>query len=330
MDVSRAPVDVEVSIVSLRGGPQLKRCVATLQRACAGLTWRLTLVDNSPNGLDHTSCFRGLPDSVVLRSEGRRGFGANQNLALARVVHERRARYVLVLNDDAELGDLAVTTLVRYADQRPRAGAISPVIRDLQGSLEPSIVAWPRLSSLALSCALPSRPRRKTATEGWLNGACMLVRTAALAQVGLFDPRYFLYYEETDLCRRMARAGWQLEQCAGAVVVHHRRQSTMLAGSALEIDEQILRSGYLYFRKHHGRLAARSFNGLVRCGLLARTAKAAVEDAAGRGAGGVSSTGRLWALTRFRPSRPTRFEIEAQANVQQSLTRLRTACRTGR
>ena len=308
--------------MSLKGGEQLAQCVAALPRACAGLSWRLTLVDNSAAGLDLTRCLGavGPPDAVVLRSAGRRGFGANQNLALASIVGQRRARYALILNDDVEPDELSVTTMVGYADERPRAGAISPVIRGADGTLEPSIVAWPTLTNVASSCAFPSPPRTASIARGWINGACMLVRTDALAHVGLFDPRYFLYYEETDLCRRMSRAGWLLERCADAAIVHHRHQTAMLTGSALEIDQQVLRSGYLYFRKHRGRLAARAFSCLVRGALLARTAKVALEHAAGQRSREVPTARRLWALAMFRPSRPTRFEIEAQANSARPLS----------
>ncbi len=90
--------------MSLNGGEQLARCVAALPGACAGLTWRLTLVDNSAAGLDLTRCLGVDKPTAVLRSEGRRGFGANQNLALAGIVRERRARYALILNDGCRSG----------------------------------------------------------------------------------------------------------------------------------------------------------------------------------------------------------------------------------
>lgn len=323
--------DVEVSIVSLRGGSQLSRCVATLPRACAGLSWRLTLVDNSPSGLALTPSLHGVPAAATLRSEGRRGFAANQNLVLTQVVREDRARYVLVLNDDTELDTRSVTTLVRYADERPHTGAVGPVLRDSNGARSPSIFAWPTLTNQVLSSAFPRRQPRPVAEQGWINGACLLVRTAALAQVGLFDPQYFLFYEETDLCRRMTRAGWRIEQCANATVVHRQHQTTKRTGSAVEIDQQMLRSRYLYFRKHRGRLAARMLNGLVRCGLFARTAKVAVETAAGRKPSGSPTAGVLWALTASQPSRPTRFELEARANSAPARgAPHRTACRIGR
>lgn len=303
--------DVEVSIVSLEGGSQLTRCLAALPAACAGLAWRLTLVDNSPLGLDLTPCLAGLP-ATVLRSEGRRGFGANHNLVLAGLVCERRARYVLVLNDDTEPGPRSVTALVRHADRHSRTGALAPVIKNSRGTNEPPIIAWPTLSNQALGSIFPGfAPGPAPAERGRLNGACMLIRIAALAQVGLFDPRYFLFFEEADLCRRLRAAGWQIGHCPGASIVHHEGQTTRRMGSGIELEQQGIRSRYIYFRKHHGRLAARVLNGLVRSGLLARTIKAAVKAVAGREPTGSSTAGVLWALTRYPPTRPSPFELEA-------------------
>jgi GT2 family glycosyltransferase len=303
--------DVEVSIVSLRGGSQLESCLAALSLACAGLAWRLTLVDNSPSGLDPTQCLHGV-NGTVIRSEGRRGFGANQNLVLAGVVREQRARYALVLNDDTEPGPRSITTLVQYADERPHIGAVAPDIADSRGNMELSMVAWPTLADQALNAMFPRRELRTTAEDGWLNGACMLVRTAALADVGLFDPQYFLFFEETDLCRRLTDAGWHTEHCSRARVVHHKSQTTMRTGARLDIEQQILRSQYVYFRKHHGKLTARVLNTLTRSGFMVRAVKAALEATGGREPRGSSTAGVLWALAVFRPDLPTRFEIEAR------------------
>lgn len=314
IDSRCAVADVEVSIVSLLGGSQLATCLAALTHACAGLDWRLTLVDNSPSGLDLTSHLQEIPEAIVLRSEGRRGFGANQNLALAGLVRDGRARYALVLNDDTEPDAGSVTTLVRYADRHPAAGAVAPVIADPTGVLEPSVVAWPTLRGQALVSLFPRRTAPATVAHGWLNGACMLVRTAALAEVGLFDPKYFLFFEETDLCRRLTDVGWRTEHCSDARVVHHKSQTTR-TGSRIELERQSLRSQYLYFRKHHGRLTAGVLNALTRCGLLARTAKVTLE-VAGRRTDSESSTARgLLALALSRPNRPAGPETESRADL---------------
>jgi len=330
MNLERTTADVEVSIVSLRGGPRLENCLSALPGACAGLTWRVTLVDNSPSGLD--LALHGLPAATVLRSEGRRGFGANQNLVLAGAVAQRRARYVLVLNDDAEPGSSSVTTLVQYADERPRAGAVAPVIAGPDGNLELSVVAWPTLATYALNSMFPGHPLKTATADGFLNGACMLLRTKALAEVGLFDPQYFLFFEETDLCRRLTNAGWHTACCPDAKVVHHKSQTTARTGLGVEMEEQILRSQYLYFRKHHGRLPARVLNGCARSALLVRAAKAVLEVAAGRNPSR-SRAAVLWALILFRPGRPTRYEIEARPGssaASAGVAPQRTACRIGR
>lgn len=304
--------DVEVTIVSLAGGPQLARCLAALPQACVGLSWRVTLIDNSVSGLD-LGDVDALPHLTVVRSIGRRGFGANQNLALTQVLKERRARYALLLNDDAESAPDAVAALVRHADTHPKIGAVAPVIRSPGGGGEPSILAWPTVADEALSWLRPGRPSTYEPSSGWLNGACVLTRVDALAQVGLFDPRFFLFYEETDLCRRLVDSGWRTGRCLDATILHQKHHTAAKAGSAVAIQKQILRSRYLYFRKHHGPTTARILNGLTRCALLARAAKLSTEVRFGRSCSESTSPRILWELARYAPSHATTFEIEARA-----------------
>lgn len=293
--------DVEISIVSLLGGSRLERCLAALPAACGGLDWRVTLVDNSPSGLDVA-----WPALNVIRSVGRRGFAANHNLVLTAVLAERRARYVLVLNDDTELTPGCLATLVRRADEHPRTGAVGPRI---PGSGE-SMFAWPTPASQLVSSLVPRKLMRPSAREGWLTGACILLRADALAEVGLFDPDYFLFFEDTDLCRRLTDAGWQIEHCPEATAAHARAQTTTRTGTEVERQQQMLRSQYLYCQKHHGALTAHLLNGFGTGALVARTALFGLR--ALRGRSDLPTVRLVWILTRYRPSRPTRFEIEAR------------------
>lgn len=294
--------DVEISIVSLGDLDQLSGCLAGLPAACAGLAWRVTVVDNSPgDGLDLARILAGLPAAVV-RSAVRRGFAANQNLVLGPVVASARARHVLILNDDTELDPGAVTRLVSHADADPRLGAVGPAIRDGRGAREPDLYAWPAVWEQALAVALPGRAPRRPPASGWLNGAAILARTACLAEVGIFDPSFFLFFEEADLCLRMVRAGWRLDVCPAASLVHHRHGTTGQRTLNLRIEQQMLRSRHLFFAKHHGAAAATALGALSRVALALRAAKAAAarED---RGAAGV-----LWRLAAYAPSRPSELE----------------------
>jgi GT2 family glycosyltransferase len=311
METQPGEVDVEISVVSLGDVAQLSRCAATLPAACAGLDWRLTVVDNSPRGLElPTAMLDGIAASVV-RSEGPRGFAANQNLVLAAVVAQRRARYVLILNDDTEVDPAMLARLVRHADGDPRLGAVSPAVRDPAGHREPDRFAWPGVAEQAARALLPRLGPRRAGGSGWLNGAALLARTACLADVGLFDPSFFLFFEETDLCLRMVRGGWRLDVCRGAGLVHRRHGTTGQAQRLnLRVEQQMLRSRYLFFLKHRGRAAAETLAALTRCALALRAAKAAMGARIG---GGSAAEARrtalvLWRLAAYAPRRPTPLE----------------------
>ena len=304
------PADIEISIVSLGDTARLTACADTLAAACEGLSWRLAIVDNSAAGQDLRPALSVAPVATAIRSEGRRGFGANHNIVLRDVVAEGRARYVLVLNDDTELDPRAVTTLVRHADREPDVAALSPRIRGGDGRPEPSQLAWPSLRHEVLRTAFPRRPPAPALAGGWLNGACILLRTSALAQVGLFDTRFFLFFEDTDLCVRLAEAGWRAEVCPMASIIHHGHGTILAPELRPDIEEQVLRSRYLFFSKHYGARAARSVTLLVRGALALRAAKMLAETVTGRGATGFSRPRTLWALARASPARPSRLERE--------------------
>lgn len=303
--------DVEISIVSLGDTQRLTACVNTLEGACEGLAWRLTIVDNSTAGQDLRAVLAAAPSASAVRSEGRRGFGANHNLVLRDVLTEARARYVLVLNDDTELDRRAVTTLVELIDADSTVGAVSPQIRGADGRPEPAQLGWPALGPEVLRTAFPRREPPLARDGGWLNGACILLRTSALRQVGVFDTRFFLFFEDADLCLRLANAGWRMHTCTEASIVHHGHATILAPELRPDIEEQVLRSRYLFFRKHHGPVAARTVTLLVRGALLIRAVKMLAEAVIGRGATGFSRPRTLWELTCSRPTQPTRLEREA-------------------
>ena len=311
MPTSVEPMDLEISIVSLGDSERLMACVSTLASACEGLHWRLAVVDNARSRQDLEAALALAPSAIAIRSEGTRGFGANHNLVLQDVLAENRARYVLVLNDDTELSPRAVTTLVDYADRDPTVAAVSPQILDAHGRHEPSRLPWPSIARECLRTAFPRRKPLSSPEGGWLNGACILLRTSALREVGLFDTTFFLFFEDADLCRRLANAGWRLGVCPASSIVHHGHKTILAPQLRPAIEEQVLRSRYLFFRKHHGPVRASAVTMLVRVALLMRVVKMIAEAAVGRGGTGFSQPRTLWELTRGRPTRPSRLEREA-------------------
>jgi N-acetylglucosaminyl-diphospho-decaprenol L-rhamnosyltransferase len=101
-----------------------------------------------------------------------------------------------------------------------------------------------------------------------IQGACLLLRREALDQVGLLDEDYFIYSEEVDLCHRLRQRGWKVYWVPQAQVIHYGGQSTRQV--AADMFLRLYQGKVLYFRKHHGRLAAQAYKLILLIAALAR------------------------------------------------------------
>ncbi len=187
----------------------------------------------------------------------RAGFGANHNT----VIRATRGRYIYVLNEDATVEPGSFERLVAYMDSHPEVGAAGPHIRYPDGRHQPSAWRFPSPATAALGTLTLSRvgieqsrgdePRR----VDWAMGCALLVRREALDRIGLFDEGFFIYSEETDLCRRLAEAGYETHFLPQVTVFHHVSQFSTDVPER-RINEE-WRSRARYWRKHHSPLAAR-------------------------------------------------------------------------
>jgi hypothetical protein len=171
------------------------------------------------------------PDSFafpikLIRNAGLKGFAANHNSAF-RAAH---GEYFCVLNPDIRLNADPFPALIRELKDKS-VGVAAPLILGPDGSIEDSARPFPTLSSL-LCKALGIVPRRyyeigsKSASPDWVGGMFILLRKDAFASVGGFDPGYYLYYEDVDLCARLRLRGYDIRLVPTASAVHFaRRQS---------------------------------------------------------------------------------------------------------
>ncbi|MFQ5596281.1 MAG: glycosyltransferase family 2 protein [Anaerolineae bacterium] len=208
------------------------------------------------------------------------GFARANNQA----IRASSGRYVLLLNPDTEVRPSALERLVRFMEATPQAGGGGPRLLNPDGSLQPSCHPAPTLTRelWRLFHLDALRPYALYPMAGWdpetprpvevIQGACLLLRRAALEQIGLLDEGYFIYSEEVDLCYRLRRAGWRLYWLPAARVVHYGGQSTQQV--AAEMFLRLYRGKLLYFRKNHGRLAAQLYKLILLAAALARLALA--------------------------------------------------------
>ena len=269
---------VTAVILSYRSRETTARAVASLADAHACGLLHCIVVDNASGDGTVEHVRAAFPWVEVIASHENVGFGRGCNLGLERV----RSPYVLLLNPDAELPLADLRILLGFLERTPLAGMAAPAIRTADGRLQHAGGAPTPWQVLAQACRPGWLPRDRTLIQpgaapfrsDWLCGAVVLLRVAMLADIGTFDPRFFLYFEETDLCRRLRDRGHSVAFCPAAHATHQHGASTRQT-SVRQVEYYL--SYVRYFRKHHRRGAATILRAAVATTALARMAALVVK-----------------------------------------------------
>jgi len=269
---------VSVIVVSFQTRDVLRECLSStlgeIGRLPEGITAEILVVDNAST--DESV------EMVELEFEGRvrliksgvnLGFAAANNLAM----EEARGRYIVLLNSDAFFHAGALRLAIERIEADTTVGVGGARLVGPQGEWQPSARVFPSLwlvfvvifgfagrfpksrifGAFDRTWASDDEP----AEVDWVPGAFSIMRREALARTGLFDPQFFLYCEEVDLCRRVKAAGFKVMYWPDVVVTHiggeSGRQLTTLTFSDRESQVVLwrMRATLLYFRKHHGAKA---------------------------------------------------------------------------
>ncbi len=268
---------VQTVILNYRTPDLTLRAAEAALREMEGIPGEITIVDNDSG--DGSYAF--LRDTVarrgwaafgrvrVLNAGWNGGFGAGNNVAIrAGLISGIRPDFVYVLNSDAFPDAGAVRALVAHLDAHPSVGLAGSYIHGPDGAPHVTAFRFPSIPSefegaactgaisrlLArhiVSLPLPDKTRR----VDWLAGASVMMRCSMLDQIGLFDEGFFLYFEETDLCRRAARAGWATSYVRESSVTHIGSASTGMK-TWRRTPRYWFDSRMRYFVKTHGAIYA--------------------------------------------------------------------------
>jgi N-acetylglucosaminyl-diphospho-decaprenol L-rhamnosyltransferase len=250
--------DLAVVVVNHNAGAFLERCVASVFASVGSMELEVVIVDNgSTDGSAHVAA-TAHPDVRSIEQDNR-GFAAGVNTGICATT----APFIFVLNPDAEVFEGTLDAFVKFAAERPRAGAIGPLVRNSDGTIYASGRNVPSVGTAVghafLGPFLPNNrftrayrgsgwDRSSEREVDWISGSAMLLRRKALDEVGPLDERFFLYAEEVDLFKRLREAGWSVLYTPELEVIHEGGVST---GRSRRMHLQHSRSVYLYFQKHH-------------------------------------------------------------------------------
>ncbi|HWG55153.1 MAG TPA: glycosyltransferase family 2 protein [Gaiellaceae bacterium] len=262
--------DVTAVVVTYDALPWIERCLESVRDV------ETIVVDNGSTDGTVALVRERFPDVQLVEQENR-GLAAGWNAGMRRA----SGRWFLILNADAWLTEGSLERLVAFGEEHPEAAVVGPRLLNLDGSLQRSVRGFPTVWRLATEYLflrkLAPRTRLLNAFYGagfahdevreaeFVMGACMLVRRAAVDEVGELDEAFFLFSEETDWCYRFVRAGWKVLFFPGAECVHVGG-----ASHGGRFFRENVRGHLRFLAKHRGEREAERARRLLRAALLVR------------------------------------------------------------
>ncbi len=244
------------------------RAAASAEVAMDGIAGGIVIVDNdSGDGSFETmsAALKDRPRFRVVQSGRNGGFGAGNNVGIKLGLPDgSRPDYVYILNSDAFPAPDAIRLLLEYLQSHPKVGIAGSYIHGPDGEPHVTCFRFPSVASelegaartgpisrllrnRAVSIGVPEA----TGPVDWLAGASMMMREELVRTVGIFDETFFLYFEETDLCRRAAEAGWPTHFVKESRVEHIGSVSTGMK-TWKRVPGYWFDSRWHYFRKSGG------------------------------------------------------------------------------
>ena len=258
--VSSRPVTAV--IVTYHSARTIDKTLAAARRCYDANLLDVIIVDNNSGDASAEIIGRETNWAQVILSGKNNGFGRGCNIGFARV----NSPYTIFINPDAQVEPDTMRAMLEFMEQNPNAGIVGPATAcgEDEGNksyqhtgLRPTPVTIlrsciPFLRRPSLSWVV--RPGSAPARTGWVCGAVLMIRTDLLRSLGGFDPRFFLYWEETDLCKRVEDAGFGNWVIGNALARHIVGASS--TGGVVRYGGAVARhyyqSRYYYMVKHHG------------------------------------------------------------------------------
>lgn len=235
----------------------------------------ITVVDNdsgdgSEAALREGVAARGYTRVQILQAGRNGGFGAGNNVGIkAGLPGGAKPDYVYILNSDAFPAPDAIQILRDHLDRNPKVGFASGYVHGLDGEAHQTLFRFPSVASefegaaqtgpitrllnhAVVPLPIPTAPVTRV---DWTAGCSLMMRQAVLDQIGLFDETFFLYFEETDLCRRAAMAGWPTDYILASRTAHIGSETTGMR-EWRRTPSYWFDSRWHYFQKNHGAATA--------------------------------------------------------------------------
>lgn len=274
-------VDVTAVIVNWNTADLLEGCLENLRdHGPTGRSMEVVVVDNDSADDSVERVRSGWPDVTVIEMGENAGFCRANNAAIRATDSE----HLLLINTDGRLTEGALDRMLAYLDADPLAAVVGPRLEYGDGTFQ----RWTggellTLRSLAnymffLDKLSDRRPALRSVyaahdtdepyTCGWVSSAVMLLRRAALDDIGLLDERIFLYMDDIDLCQRAVEGGWHVWYAADAHAVHYMSGTSKKVSGG--VSPETIRSAIRWYARRNPKGATAAFQAIAASGFGVR------------------------------------------------------------
>lgn len=256
--------DVSIVIVNYNNGKYLINCLKSIYQNTQNVNFSTVIVDNASTDNSVELIQALFPKVRIIQNDTNLGFAKANNVALRQL----QTKYALILNPDTLVVNNSIEKMFNFMEQHPEVSIVGPKILNPDYSFQHTGITFPNNLNLLFETFFLERifpnsrlfgkhkkiyePFTKTKRVDYLQGSCLMIRKQILEDVAFFDERYFMYFEETDLCYRAKKMHWQVFRLGDAEVIHFG------GGETGYYDEfricQYHKSLILFFLKHHKRI----------------------------------------------------------------------------
>jgi len=235
-------------IINYRTYQLTRDCLNSLLKYCAPEQFEIILVDNNSHDESIEKLETEFGDQIkIIKNQANLGFGRanNQGAKIA------TGDWLFFLNSDTVVEDDILITLKKFISNHPQAGIIAPQLLNSQKQPQPAAFgSKPRLSDL-IRKNFTTKKKINNEPIDWVSGAALLISQKIFTQVNGWDENFFMYLEDTDLCLRVKKIGYQINLCQDAKVIHLGGGS--FANNKIK-KKYYFKSQNYFFRQHYGRM----------------------------------------------------------------------------
>jgi GT2 family glycosyltransferase len=282
-------VKLSIVIVNFNTKLLLKQCLDSVYQTVGNVKHEIIVVDNNSSDQSSFMIKENFPSVKLVENKENLGFAKANNQA----IRKARGEYLLLLNSDTIVLPGTLNIMIDFMDANPEVGVLGAKLLDPDLNLQTSCRHFPTLFSVLLQFFGLSAMFPKSKLFGWYDmgywdhsrtkkvdcvpGTSLLVRKNAVQEIGLLDENYFMYFEDTDWCYRIAKAGWEIVFLPKAEVIHLGGVSAAKSNRGLFYDKtltkELFHSLFYYFGKFHGGFSVLILKIFIPLSLIMRALK---------------------------------------------------------